>query len=298
MFCKFCGEKIEDNSIFCSKCGAKLTGEEKTNVVSLEIIDTTTNSLNENEQPIKKKSDKILNIIQKVVFGCLIAGMVGITLFLGIVLVGLLFYGRVYLFDGYDFTKVLSIISIVLMLIGACSIITKFILSFIFKTNKSPKIIAKRILLIVLAVVCLSLSIWGFVDCSNNTKDNDIDYSSEESSSGESSSYLSFFTIYDECSCAYPWADVGADYLSIDTNPYDYDSDSSLATTYAYDALTAISIINIKLNLPSYLYDEMLETRALDGKQTYSGTKVDVSWRYHPDSGLEVRYTRKPGATI
>lgn len=66
MFCKFCGEKIEDNAIFCSNCGAKLTSEEKTNVLSSEIIDTTTNGLNENEKPIKKKSDKILNIIQKV----------------------------------------------------------------------------------------------------------------------------------------------------------------------------------------------------------------------------------------
>ena len=90
MFCKFCGEKIEDNAIFCSKCGAKLTSKEKTNVVSSEISDTTTNSLNEDEKPIKKGSDKILNIMQKVVFGCLIAGIAGITLFLGIVLVGLL----------------------------------------------------------------------------------------------------------------------------------------------------------------------------------------------------------------
>ena len=111
MLCKSCGEKIEGNAIFCGKCGAKLTNEEKTNVLSSEIIDTTTNGLNENEKLIKKKSDKILNIIQKVGFGCLIAGIAGITLFLGVVLVGLFAYGRVYLFDGYDFTKVLSIIS-------------------------------------------------------------------------------------------------------------------------------------------------------------------------------------------
>jgi hypothetical protein len=281
MFCKFCGEKIEDNTIFCSKCGAKLTSEEKTDVVSSEIIDTT-NSLNENEKPIKKKSDNILNIIQKVVFGCLIAGIVGITLFLGIVLVGLFAYGRVFLFDGYDFTKALSIISIVLMIIGVCGIITKAILYFIFKIEAFPSSTIKRILVIVLAVACLSCSIWGFVDCSNNNH-----------YGGGSSSYWSFYTVYSECSCSSPWAEARSDYLSIDTNPYDYDSDSSNSTTYASKALSAIRAVNTKLSLPSYLYDEMLGTRALDGRQSYSGTKVNVSWRYHPDSGLEVRYTKK-----
>ena len=180
MFCKFCGEKIEDNAIFCSKCGAKLTSEEKTNILSSEIIDTT-NSLNENEKPIKKKSDKILNIIQKVVFGCLIAGIVGITLFLGIVLVGLFVYGRVYLFDGYVFTKVLTIISIVLMMIGLCSVTSKSVLFFIFKIGTFPTTIIKRILMIVLAVACLGCSIWGFAGCSNNSYNYDSSYDSDYS---------------------------------------------------------------------------------------------------------------------
>ena len=85
----------------------------------------------------------------------------------------------------------------------------------------------------------------------------------------------------------------GTDYLSIDTNPYDYDSDSSSSTTYLLSATYAIQRVNSKLGLPSYLYDEMIETRAIDGRQSYSGTKVNVSWRYHPDSGLEVRYPAK-----
>lgn len=291
MFCKFCGNEIVDNAIFCSKCGAKLTIEEKTDIVSSEIIDAT-NSLNGNEKPIKKKADKILNIIQKVVFGCLIAGIVGITLFLGIVLVGLFVYGRVYLFDGYVFTKVLSIMSIVLMMIGLCSVISKSVLFFIFKIGTFPTTIIKRILMIVLAVACLGCSIWGFADCSNNSYNYDSSYDSDYSGGG-SSSYWSFYTVYSECDCSYPWADVGTDYLSIDTNPYNYDSDYSSSTTYASKALSAIRLIHIKLSLPSYLYDEMLETRALDGRQSYSGTKVNVSWRYHPDSGLEVRYTKK-----
>lgn len=163
------------------------------------------------------------------------------------------------------------------MMIGLCSIIAKCILYFIFKIGNFPTTIIKKVFMIVLAVACLGCSIWGFVDCSN----------------GGSTSYWSFYTVYNECSCLYPWAEVGTDYLSIDTNPYNYDSDSSSSTTYASKALSAIRSINGKLSLPSYLYDEMLETRALDGRLSYSGTKVNVSWRYHPDSGLEVRYTKK-----
>lgn len=284
MFCKFCGEKIEDNDRFCPKCGAKLNIEEGTENIFYQVIDIDDNSFNKEEKTVKKISDKLLNIIQKVIFGCIITGIIGVTIFLGIVLVELIVCGRVFLFDGYDFIKVLSIISIVLMLIGVCGIITKFILCFIFKIVAFPTTIIKRILLIFLTVACLGCSIWGFVDCGNNN----TDYSN-----GDSSSYWNFYTIYSECSCSYPWADVGTDYLSIDTNPYDYDSDSPGSTTYASKALSAIRTINSKLGLPSYIYNEMLETRALDGRQSYSGTKVNVSWRYHPDSGLEVRYTKK-----
>lgn len=288
MFCKFCGEKIENDSIFCSNCGAKLTNNEKTDVVSTEITDEQLVGLNKIEESIKKSPNKAFYIIQKIIFSCLIAGIVGISLFIGIVLVGLIVYGRVYLFDGYEFTKVLSIISIILMMIGLCSVIVKSVLFFILKIGTFPTTIIKRILVIVLAVACLGFSIWGFVDCSNNNYNYDSDYSG-----GGSSSYWSFYTVYNECSCSYPWADVGTDYLSIDTNPYDYDSDLPSSTTYASKALSAILSINSKLSLPSYLYYEMLETRAIDGRQSYSGTKVNVSWRYHPDSGLEVRYTKK-----
>ena len=52
-------------------------------------------------------------------------GCAGITLFVGIVLVSLVIYGRVYLFDGYDYTKVLVILSFVCMFIGICGLIVK-----------------------------------------------------------------------------------------------------------------------------------------------------------------------------
>ena len=162
MFCKFCGKEIEDNDRFCPKCGAKLSIETETeNILN-----------NEEKKTVKKISDKSLNIIQKVILGCLITGIIGVTIFWSIVSVGLIVYGHVYLFGGYDFTKVLSIISIVLMLIGVCGIAAKCILYFIFKIGTFPKTIIKKVLLIALAVACVGFSTWGFIDCSNNSKHN------------------------------------------------------------------------------------------------------------------------------
>ncbi len=192
MFCKFCGEKIEGNDIFCPKCGAKLNIEEQTDNILNQVVDIDDNSFSEKEKTVKKISDKLLNIVQKVIFGCLITGIIGVTIFLGIVSVGLIVYNRVYLFDGYDFTKVLSIVSIVLMLIGVCGIIAKCLLYFIFKIGQFPKTIVKRVLLVSLTIACLGFSIWGFVDCSNNSKHNSgYNPSSGGSSSGNGDSTVS-----------------------------------------------------------------------------------------------------------
>lgn len=291
MFCKFCGENIDDNSIFCSKCGKKLNVEEKDdNINNGSNRENTKN----NESIIKKATNKIHNIIQqafsgdiiqKVLNGCIFSGIIGNAIFLIIVLVGLIFYGHVYLFHGYVFTKIVSIISIVLMIIGICGVITKCILYFIFKIGTFPTTIKKRVLLTVLTFTCLGCTIWGISDSSK-------DYWSSSGGWSYSSEGDSFYKIYNECNCASPWAKVGTDYLIIDTNPYDYDSSSPNSTTYASIALSAIRIINNKLSLPSYLYNEMVKTRAIDGRETYSGTKANVSWRYHPNSGLEVTYTK------
>ena len=168
MFCKFCGEKIEDNATFCSRCGAKLTTEEETDTTIINSVDMENTNLNKNEKTIKKVSDKIPNVIQKILMSCLILGIIGIAIFFSTVLFDLIAYGHVRLFHEYFFIKVLSIISIVLMLIGVCGIITKCILCFIFKIGVFPTTVLKRILLILLTIACLGCSIWGVVDCSNN----------------------------------------------------------------------------------------------------------------------------------
>ena len=100
---------------------------------------------------------------------------------------------------------------------------------------------------------------------------------------------LDFETIFDRY-CDEEWASVGKDnsYLSIDTNPNDYDD------FYIYAADSAIVKINAALNLPDSLYEEMGKTSASMGKQTetFSDIGVIVRWTYHPDKGLEVTYKR------
>lgn len=280
MFCKHCGEKIDDNAAFCSKCGANLKATVESNV---EAAPTVVNSNGENTTFTKKGiSPKTIRILDGSLLGGMIAGAVGAFAFLIIVLVGVIVYGRVYLFDGYDFTKVLSIISIILMMIGLCSAVAKLILSWGLKICKFPTII-KRILIIGLAVICLSFSIWGFVDAANSNYD--YNYSGGDYYGGVSNTN-SLYDAYNKAGCRSPWATYNSSYIKIDTNPYDI----SGSTTYASQALTAIKTLNNIYNVPGYVYDDMLKTRAIDGRQSYSNNRILIYWRYHPDSGLEVTY--------
>lgn len=110
-------------------------------------------------------------------------------------------------------------------------------------------------------------------------------------SGGGGSKGPNFENLYDEY-CSSIWADVGSDgsYLSIDTNPYDNDDDG-LAYPAAY---TAIKEVNKALGLPESVISEMGETTGADGKQTetFEEQGVTVSWKYHPDKGLEVTYKK------
>lgn len=257
MFCKHCGGKIKDNDRFCPKCGAKLNIEEETENILNQVIDIDDNSFNEEEKTVKKISDKLLNIIQKEILGCLIAGIIGVTIFLGIVLVGLIFYDCVYLFDGYDFTKVLAIISIVLMLIGVCGIVAKCILYFIFKIGEFPKTIVKRVLLVSLTVACLGFSTWGVVDCSNNSN-NDSGYNS--SSGGLTGGYDN---------------STVSKYLGLSLNVTKIEKSGNY--TYVYCSIKNVS--NLYGNATMYRY---VQVKAVF-KDRY-GSILDTDWTYAVDS--------------
>ena len=59
------------------------------------------------------------------------------------------------------------------------------------------------------------------------------------------------------------------------------------------EAYTAIEEVNAALKLPESLIKDMGATSSMDGKQTETYDKVVVSWKYHPDTGLEVTYKKK-----
>lgn len=76
-------------------------------------------------------------------------------------------------------------------------------------------------------------------------------------------------------------------YISADTNPMDLDDYFNM--TYG----NIIESLNIELGLPDYIWEEMLQTRAIDGRQKETFGNIEVSWSYHPDQGLEVLYKLK-----
>ncbi len=90
--------------------------------------------------------------------------------------------------------------------------------------------------------------------------------------------------------CDSTWAEVGSDgsYLSLDTNPFD-EEDEGLAY---YDAYKAIEEINKELGLPESLFADMGQTSSSDGKQMETFGEISVTWKYHPDYGLEVTYKK------
>ncbi len=94
--------------------------------------------------------------------------------------------------------------------------------------------------------------------------------------------FKSVYNIY----CDPDWAYVAFDgsYLTVDTNPNDWDDYSD------YEVYSALFSIHEALGLPESLIEKMGQTRALDGRQSSTYDNITVSWTYHPDQGLEVMY--------
>ncbi len=75
--------------------------------------------------------------------------------------------------------------------------------------------------------------------------------------------------------------------MKIDTNPDDKpDEKESMAYSQIKD-------INKKLGFTENIYRNMGSTRAADGERYATFRNFKVTWKYHPDSGLEVVYTMK-----
>jgi hypothetical protein len=103
-------------------------------------------------------------------------------------------------------------------------------------------------------------------------------------------SNVNFEKLYDDY-CNSTWATLGSDksYLSLDTNPYNYEDGDY---RYSSTVLDAVKKIHKALNLPDSLYEDMMQTSWGMGKQeeTFENIGVKVTWTYHPDKGMEVTY--------
>ena len=101
---------------------------------------------------------------------------------------------------------------------------------------------------------------------------------------GTNPNFKLFYDLYDDLTVSV--AEDGS-YMTIDNNPLNIDGGSIL---YSQTGLDHIKLTNKVLGLPDWLYQEMVTTRAIDGRQKESFENVTVSWTYHPDRGLEVLY--------
>lgn len=89
--------------------------------------------------------------------------------------------------------------------------------------------------------------------------------------------------------CSSKYADFASDgsFLSIDTNPKDWDD------YFDSEAYEAIVNVNKELGIPESVLNRMDSTRALDGVQSWSNDDLEITWSYHPDKGLVVNYSLK-----
>jgi len=136
--------------------------------------------------------------------------------------------------------------------------------------GKYKKVIIPCAIVLVLAIV----AIFAIPAITNNKKDE-----------------IDFKAIYDEF-CEYPWAEVADDgsYLSLDSNPYDYDDNPF----YCVEAYNVIEDINKALGLPASLKKAIGETSPSDGRQTerYEELGIEVTWKYSQDYGMELTYKK------
>lgn len=139
--------------------------------------------------------------------------------------------------------------------------------------NKRKIIIVATILIIVLSLLLCA--------CDDNSNNN-----SNHGNSKSNPLNTAYDTLYKE----FGWNScytLGSDksYLQVDTNSYDIDDYYN--ATYLEILKSAITA----LKLPDYIYQRMLKTTAMQGRQEVTANGITVSWTYHPNKGLEAMFT-------
>ena len=246
MFCKKCGTQLSDNSKFCSNCGYKI--EETTSTENAENIEIYNSQIESESKHANPSSTNHLNKTSDILFlGGFVSATFGTILFIGIILVSLIGWGKVYLYGGYDFTATLTTISLILMLLGF--VLLTFTLALNLKL-KSIKLLTRKTFMvfsIVLITLCIGLSAWGFVDYAN--KQNFEDYNDYYSSATDKIIGLS----------------LKVDNIKI-----------SGSYTYVYCTVTNVS--------SKYVATKYRYVKVKAQFKDYYGSIVDTDWTYAVDS--------------
>lgn len=142
--------------------------------------------------------------------------------------------------------------------------------------------------LLLIAMLCVSIVFAGCIDDSLNANNN-----SNNNNNVDVKTFCELVSeitgiIVNSPEDAPIYFVIGSDdsYCQIDTNPYDMDDFTSST------ALSYIESMNEKLELPDYLYNDMLHTSYSQGKQEETFENIKVKYYYHPDKGLNVTYYR------
>ena len=260
MFCKNCGIQLSDDNKFCFNCGCKIketTSPENTE--NIEIDNGQIEAESETKTPSSTNRFKELynKISDKLFLGGFVSTAFGTILFVGIILVSLVGWGEVYLYGGYDFTSVLTTISLIFMLLG---FVVLSIVSIINLKLKSINRLTKKVfisLTIVLLVLCVAFSTWGFIDYAN------------EQDSGSSYGDGSYSGSYNDYYSSGIDKSIGLS-LKVDSIK------TSGSYTYVYCTVTNVSS---KYVATRYRY---VKVKALF--KNYSGSIVDTDWTYAVDS--------------
>ena len=138
----------------------------------------------------------------------------------------------------------------------------------------------KKIMTVILLIVAAAL-VCVLAGCDNDGRSS----GSVASANAIEKAYNKLAGNYDS-SAMRAAVDIGDDksYVSIDSNPYDIDD------YYNATYVSMIESFNEYLNLPDYVYEEMLHTSSADGVRSETVGKITVVWKYHPHTGMEATY--------